>query len=55
MMHAEAAEALNRPNYFASVYEQDNGNFPPFEKRYCLNEDVDNVSFSVVGLAIEKL
>ena len=44
------AEALN--NYFTSVYVQDNGNLPNFEKRYYINEDVDNVNFSVV--AIEK-
>ena len=50
MNDAEAAEALN--NYFTSVHVQDNGNLPPFEKRYYINEDVDNVNFSVV--AIEK-
>ena len=37
MNDAEVAEALN--NYFMSIYVQDSGNLPPFEKRYCINEN----------------
>ena len=29
---------------------QGNGKLPPFEKRYCINEDVDNVYFIVIAI-----
>ena len=48
MSDLEAAEALNA--YFASIYVQNDGRLPFFDKRNIITEFADDVDFSVLAI-----